>query len=299
MEQRATESIHRLPFIGGKYDAVAFDRFVSSYQMYEDWLASGREHSPVPAAVLDQLPGYSDPVLLAAPGAFSLLRHSLRRYMWTIPYEPGYAAALQSLLRRAEACDSAGFEDMLQVLHASLGRFLRQWHNTRTEHDRARNNEGRERLDSLVRWFVNFFETDAYLWFLGVLGSSISTGRVDAKLFGGPATTTAQGGLVRQIVGALGANPLSCVIQRAYDGPLRNAIGHNDYEWVAEADSSHTLVDHAGDRRFTEEELYAQLAEAQALEQALLSAILGLVDEPRGAALARLSDQGVLGSARE
>ena len=294
VEQRSTESIQRLPFLGGKYDVAAFDRFVSAYQMYEDWLASRREHPLVPVAVLDQLPGYGDPFLLAAPGAFSFLRHSLRRYLWTIPHEPGYAAALQSLLRRAEASDATGFEDFRRVLRAADERFLRQWRNTRAEHDRARNNEGRDRLEFLVRWFINFFETDAYLWFLGVLAKSISTGRVDATLFGGPETTAAQGALVRQIVEALGTNPLSHVVRRAYDAPLRNAIGHNDYEWVTEADGSHALVDHAGDRRFTEEELYAQLAEAQALEQALLSAVLGLFDEPRRDDLARLSDQGVI-----
>lgn len=218
--------------------------------------------------------------------------------MWTIPSEPGYGAALQSLLRRAEASDPEGFKGFLGVLEASAGRFLRQWHNAQMEHDRAHSNEGKERLEALVRWFVNFFETDAYLWFTAVLAKSTSSGRVDGNAFGGPATATAQASLVRETVNRLGNNPLGHVIDRVYDAALRNAIGHNDYEWVTESDGSYSLVDHAADRRFFETQLYAKLAEAQALEQALLAAILGLISEPRGQERAGLSDQGIVATFR-
>jgi hypothetical protein len=77
------------------------------------------------------------------------------------------------------------------------------------------------------------------MWFLGVLGRAVKTGRVEPAAFGGPSSTVAQGSLIDSAIRALSGTPLERAMAEAYDPELRNAIQHNDYELIVDDKEVH------------------------------------------------------------
>jgi len=169
------------------------------------------------------------------PDAFEFYRHSLYLYLEQNLNLNPWGVILRSILTRAAATDPTGASAFLKSVSQEIGRFSTQRKNIAAPFNfqfDLSSVDSPEHLRSLLRSYIDVYEVDFALWYLGVLGRTERTHRFHLGAYGGPASTTPQASLAEQVSKDVQGTPIGWLFDRAYDSELRNTIAHNDYEIV-------------------------------------------------------------------
>lgn len=85
---------------------------------------------------------------------------------------PSFGGVFLSLIRRIRETLPESYTDLAEAIREAGDQYDRQHSNARRAHQRMMKASEEEQLEIALQWYVSFFETNLYLWFLCVLGRS-------------------------------------------------------------------------------------------------------------------------------
>ncbi len=243
--------------------------YINKFLKFEEYVSSDGRAGDIN---VEDIPLEHRKMLEFGEHAFSYYRHSLWSYVERISSLNPWASMVRSLIIRMRKDDPEGFSEFVEVTSSAAGHFLAQKRNAEeSEKDIDKSDDFRKSIRSRLRVYVELYEIDYPLWFLGVIAKASKTGSVRAGLFGGPVPKTAQGALVNEVHGLLESSPMGPFFKEAYDAELRNAIQHNDY--LIDEDASGLFVSNIeGSKTWSAEKIYQRITGTQQLMQAVMSA---------------------------
>lgn len=248
--------------------AVAWEHY-SKILSYELWLAEGAtapppEHGDLPESYFAALERW--------PDAFDYVRHHMFMYVGGALGHVPWAEMLLSLVHRAVEQEPGSGQELTEALRSAHDRFLRQYQAAiQSTVSAARAESQVERLRAGLHGWAAIYETDFPLWFMGVLGNTLRSGRFDFSYLGGPGTRVAQASLVNTVRKNLAGTPIEALVNDVYVPLLRNVINHNDYEFVDTPDGI-ILRDHDTGTEWTEDFLWQVILASQKMLQSILVA---------------------------
>jgi hypothetical protein len=240
-----------------------FDRLLA----YEEWVRAGK-------VLADARPDTWSFMYRTAmafwPEAFEFLRHSAFQYVSKALGVAPWADILESLVRRVCSEDPAGAEALRGALAGAHTRFLRQYREAFVAMEPSLNRLAKvARARVGLQSYTAIYETDLPIWFLGVVGHALATGRIDPSFLGGPASPTPQGSMLNTVAAVLRNTPLEEPFATAYSRDLRNALGHNDFELGTTTDSF-SLIDPSTAQTWSEQDVWNLVSSSQTMVQAVL-----------------------------
>lgn len=261
-----------------KLDAPGAWRHFDRLLAYEEWVRAGKV---VADADPDTWSFMYRTAMAFWPEAFEFLRHSAFQYVSKALGVAPWADILDSLVRRVCSEDSIGAEGLRDALAGAHTRFLRQYREAFVAMDPTLNRLAKvARARAGLQSYTAIYETDLPIWFLGVVGNALATGKVDPDFLGGPASSTPQASMLKTVADVLRKTPLGEPFLTAYSRDLRNALGHNDYELVITGDSF-SLVDTSTDQTWSEQDVWNLISSSQTMVQSVLMVAQALLSRER------------------
>lgn len=145
----------------------------------------------------------------SGPKRFEFLRHSAFQYVSKALGVAPWADILDSLVRRVCFEDPAGADTLRGALAGAHSRFLRQYREAFVAIDPSLNRVAKvTRARVGLQSYAAIYETDLPIWFLGVVGHALATGKLDPDFLGGPASPTPQGSMLNTVADVLRNTPL-------------------------------------------------------------------------------------------
>lgn len=201
------------------------------YEMYLDATITDRAPPSTPG------PPVYEMFLGRGPAYFEFYRHHAVAYVADAVGVAPWGRLLMSAMRRLELLDAEAYAGLVELLRQADGRYQQQRRSANREMQAL---PVRRTVEDDIHWMLRsyaaVYEIDLPLWFLGVVGRGIKTGKIDLGFLGGPDTATAQRSLLRSLDEELAGTPLLACLHSAYDADLRNAALHQDVEVVTEGD---------------------------------------------------------------
>jgi hypothetical protein len=247
---------------------------LQAYYHLEDWWAAGEPEGEFDVELLPfehQLFARRD-----KPAAFEHYRAALLSYYEQAVLRAPMSSLVRSYLRRLHAMDASALKAFVEAGEDAVERFVEQRNNayrrvrplldTPPPQDRAQHEA---ELRTVLSAWVDYFECDLPLWFLGVTGKALSSGLIEPTAFGGPNSSTAQGSLADSVAAAIVDTPLAAIFDEAYSAKLRNIVQHNDFRVDAGRDGALRIVSLTAGEVFSEDEVRGRLFAQQSLGEAV------------------------------
>jgi hypothetical protein len=255
------------PWLVGPFSNEETWDYFGRIMEYEEWNSFGRD--PDNIDFVYELPPEHRYVTHHWPFASEFFRFSVISQTEQLLGLNPWARAIGSRLVQISRTDPQGFSNLLDAVDTATDHFVRQRNNA---YRQLRANPSHvdpvERFRGALAIYQSYYEVTLPIWLLGVIGKALASGRVDAAGFGGPSSKGNKGALIDAVRLALRGHYLALLFDKCYDRPLRNAIGHNDYE-IRTNHGALSIYDPNSNNSWTFETVWAKLVATQHMHQSV------------------------------